>query len=83
MDHNGYTFKNNLKKEKLLLQLKKELVHLEFLTNHCRLVQIQKKLIKNFKIIGKSLEYFIPYFLVITILTGACKMATSSFPIYD
>lgn len=82
MDHNGYIFKNNLKKEKLLLQLKKELVHLEFLTNHYRLVQIQKKVIKNFKIIGKSLEYFIPYFLVIAILTGACKMATSSFPIY-
>ena len=33
--------------ERMLLQLKKELVHLEFLTNHYRLVQIQKKVIKN------------------------------------
>lgn len=66
----------------MLLQLKKELAHLEFLMNHYGLVKFQKEITEKLKIAGKGLEYLMPYFLVVTILTGACKLTTSSFPVY-
>lgn len=82
MNNNFSTFKKKLKKEKMLLQLKKELANLEFLTKHYQLVEIQNEITKKLKIAGKSLEYIMPYFLVVTILTGVCKLSTSSFPFY-
>ena len=82
MNNNFLTFKKKLKREKMLLQLKKELAHLEFLMNHYGLVKFQKEITEKLKIAGKGLEYLMPYFLVVTILTGACKLTTSSFPVY-
>lgn len=82
MNNNFLTFKKKLKREKMLLQLKKELAHLEFLMNHYGLVKFQKEITEKLKIAGKGLEYLMPYFLVVTILTGACKLTTSSFPFY-
>ena len=79
---NNNFFKKKLKREKMLLQLKKELAHLEFLMNHYGLVKFQKEITEKLKIAGKGLEYLMPYFLVVTILTGACKLTTSSFPVY-
>ena len=79
---NNNFFKKKLKREKMLLQLKKELAHLEFLMNHYGLVKFQKEITEKLKIAGKGLEYLMPYFLVVTILTGACKLTASSFPFY-
>ena len=44
MNNNFLTFKKKLKREKMLLQLKKELAHLEFLMNHYGLVKFQKEI---------------------------------------
>lgn len=74
--------KRNFKKEKMLLQLKKELAYLEFLANHYQLVKLQNKMVQKIRIVFKGLEYIVPYFLIVTILTGTFKLVTSSFPFY-
>lgn len=69
-----------LMKKQMLLELKKELQKLEFETKYCLLINIEKDILKNTRIILKLIQCIMPYFLNIVAITGGMNFITHNTP---
>lgn len=68
------TEKQRLKKEKMLLQLRKEIKTLEFDITHQRLTNAKIEAIKNLKIGARTLQLIAPYVLTASITAGGSAL---------